>query len=89
MSGGKDGGEERNLGDEGQNGDLDLDFVELLKDLLISFFLLNFLTLSCSISTFNCGFISAHLLLVQYKTKTKQKRLRNANFKIFFANFQN
>ena len=38
MSGGKDGGEERNLGDEGQNGDLDLDFVELLKDLLISFF---------------------------------------------------
>ena len=38
MSGGKDGGEEQNLGDEGQNGDLDLDFVELLKDLLTSFF---------------------------------------------------
>ena len=24
-----------------------------------------------SISTFNCGFISEHLLFVQYKTKTK------------------
>ena len=34
-----------------------------------------------SISTFNCGFISEHLLFVQYKTKTK----KFADFIIFFS----
>ena len=38
-----------------------------------------------SISTFNCDFICEHLLYVQYKTKTK----KFADFKIFFAHFQN
>ena len=34
---------------------------------------------------FNCGFISEHLLFVQYKTKTKMF----ADFIIFFVHFQN
>ena len=42
-----------------------------------------------SISTFNCGFISEHLLFVQYKTKTKKVCGFHNIFLRIFKIFQN